>query len=625
MVNDILPSEIPFFSSNSIVATNYSFNAAAKTVTVNETGIKRFLYIVNSTRNEVIYNPYRSNLGGTYSSGVITLTFDTSVYMNNNDSLLVLYEGATSKLVTLQATNNVGTPQDLSTTAEGHLEVAIHAPRLPFGSIHTESITPVFQIDSVYGINAAEMLSTTGRAIAGATSATITGNNNLFTVSTGTTSYSFATIQSRRRLRYRAGQGIVGRFTALWPARADSAYLIAGFGTSESGFYFGYAHLSSAGLTSQEFGIFHVTGGVRSIRTLTVSAHTATAGNVSIVLNSATAVDIAVLSGDSITTVANKIAAGTYPGWTAEARGSTVIFLANDAAVKSGTYTATGAGVTASFATTLEGVASTDTFIPKSTWNGDKLDGTGASGATLDPTKGNVFQINIQYLGFGSVVFLVEVGAEGNNAEFVEVHTIRFPNSRTTTSVSQPSFPFTMTAYSAGSTTDLSVKAGSCAGFIEGNIRLIGPRSSFSNVSTTVTTGAYYTLFSIRNDLIHAHGITERANQSVVNILSFGGAHDDATPITFYLLRNATLVGTPNWTRWSTNSCIYYDTAATTATISNNSQIIEVIPIGQSGSLLVPLEDTTTLQPGETITVAATTTTGTSTFTIATLNTREDQ
>ena len=528
----------------------------------------------------------------------------------------------------IQGTNDSGTIVDVPVTQEGHIEVAIHAPRLPFGSVHTESLTPIFQVDPVYGINTTEIVSTTGRAIAGANSAATTGTGNLFTCSTGTTSYSFATLQTRKRLRYRAGQGVIGRFTALWPARADSAYLIAGFGTSESGFYFGYAHLASDGLTSQEFGIFHVTGGVRAIRTLTVSVGASSSANVAVVLNSATGVNIAVTSGDTTTIVANKIAAGTYAGWKASARGATVIFLADDAAVKSGTYTATGSGVTASFATTLEGVKSTDTFIPRSTWNGDKLDGTGASGVTLDPTKGNVFQIGIQYLGFGAITFSVEVDSSGNNPDFVTVHTISIPNTRTTTSVNQPSFPFTITAYSAGSTTDLSVKCGSCAGFIEGDVRLTGPRSSFSDVSTAVADGAgiYYTLFSIRNDYIHGHtGTTERANQSVVNILSFGGAHDDATPIIYYLLRNATLVGTPSWTRWDSSSCIYYETAATTATITGNGQIIQVIPVGQAGTILLPLEDTTTLQPGETLTVAARAVTGTSTFTIATLNTREDQ
>lgn len=511
-------------------------------------------------------------------------------------------------------------------TAEGHLEVAIHSPRLPFGSVHTENLTPIFQSDAVYGINPSEIVPTIGRAIAGASSAAATGTNNLFSVSTGTTSFSFATLQTRKRLRYRAGQGVVGRFTALFPARADNAYLIAGLGTSESGFYFGYANLAAAGLTSQEFGVFYVTGGVRSIRTLTVSAHTATAGNVSVVLNSATAVDIPILSGDSVTAVANKIAAGTYPGWTAEARGATVIFLANDAGVKSGTYTATGAGVTASFATTLEGVLSTDTFIPQSTWNGDKLNGTGASGVTLDPTKGNIYQIGIQYLGFGAITFQIEAGLNNNNPDFITVHTLNFPNTRTSTNISQPSFPFTMTAYSAGSTTDLSVKSASVSGFVEGVIRLTGQRSSFSSTRTTVSTGDYFALFTIRNNTVHGQsGTVERANQSIVNLLSFGGAHDDATPILYYLLRDATLLGTPNFTKWSPSSCIDIDTAATTATITDNGQIVQVIPVGQSGTALIALEDTTTIQPGETITVAATTVTGTSTFTIATLNTREDQ
>lgn len=519
-----------------------------------------------------------------------------------------------------------GNQVPLAATAEGHLEVAIHSPRLPFGSIHVENLTPIFQADAVYGINTSELLPSTGRAIAGVGSATAVGTGNLFNVSTGTTSYSFATLQTRKRLRYRAGQGVVGRFTALFPARADNAYLIVGLGTSESGFYFGYAHFTAGGLTSQEFGIFHVTNGVRSIRTLTVSAHTATAGNVSIVLNSATAVDIPILSGDSITAVANKIAAGTYSGWVARARGATVVFLANDAGVKSGTYTATGAGVTASFATTLEGVLSTDTFIPQSTWNGDKLDGTGASGVTLDPTKGNIYQIGIQYLGFGAITFQIEAAFTNNNPDFVTVHTMNFPNSQTTTNISQPSFPFTMTAYSAGSTTDLSVKVASISGFVEGLIKLTGQRSSFSNTSTAVSTGAFYTLFTIRNNTIHGQsGTVERANQSIVNILSFGGAHDDATPILFYLLRNATLVGTPNYTKWSATSCIYTDTAATSATITDNGQIVKVVPVGQAGTILVEFEDTTTLQPGETLTVAATTVTGTSTFTIATLNTREDQ
>jgi hypothetical protein len=46
-----------------------------------------------------------------------------------------------------------------------------------------------------------------------------------------------------------------------------------------------------------------------------------------------------------------------------------------------------------------------ETKIPKSSWNKDKLDGTGVSGITLDITKFNIFWIDYQWLGAGRVRF----------------------------------------------------------------------------------------------------------------------------------------------------------------------------------------------------------------------------
>ena len=93
MAADILPSEIPFFSSKSIVATDYTFDASAKTVVVASAGYKRMLYIVNTTHGEVLYNPYDEQLSGTLSSTGVTLDFDTSIFMSDADNLLVMYEG----------------------------------------------------------------------------------------------------------------------------------------------------------------------------------------------------------------------------------------------------------------------------------------------------------------------------------------------------------------------------------------------------------------------------------------------------------------------------------------------------------------------------------------------------
>ena len=518
-----------------------------------------------------------------------------------------------------------GAFKNVKLTQEGHVEVAIQSPRTPFNAVHVENLNPEFQADAVYGINPREIITTIGHSVTpgASSSGAATGANNLFKCATGTTQYSFASIQSRKRLRYRAGQGIVGRFTALWGTPVASSIVVAGLGTSESGFYFGYNGTS--------FGILHSTGNTREIQTLTVTTASTDINNFQVQLAGVTTSVTATNNGSTVKT-AYEISKGTYPGWKAEARGSTVVFLADSVGNKTGTFSLaqSGAAIAAAgtFAETLAGATTADTWIPQASWNGDKLDGTGPSAVTLDTTKGNVFQIDIQYLGFGAIVFKVEVCPNGNNPDFVVVHTIAVPNSRTSVTVNQPSFPFTMAAYSAGSTTDVSVSCGSFAGFIEGEKKLTGPRKTFfveTNGYVGSSASTYYPLFTIRNDLTHAHnGNTLRANQSVVYPLSLSCSHDDATPITFYVIRNATLLGTPSFSRYDNESCIYLDTAATTCTF-NSGNVQFAYTLGQNSGGAYRFEDELKIQPGETLTLAARAVTGTATYVIASLNTREDQ
>lgn len=538
----------------------------------------------------------------------------------------MLVGGVINPQATIYGSDDAGNRREAAVTAEGHLEAAIHAPRLPFGSVHVENLNPIFQSDPVYGINPYEVIKTTGNSAspAGATTGAATGTSNLFKCSTGTTAYSFASIQSKKRLRYRAGQGVVGRFTALWSAPVANSTVVAGFGTSESGYYFGY--------DGTTFGILHSTGGVREIQTLTITTASTATDDYQITL-AGTSYTVTATNNGSTTKTAYEISQGTYAGWKAQARGATVVFLADSAIDKTGTFSVAQAGAVTpaagSFVETLAGAAPSNNWIPQTTWNGDKLDGTGASGVTLDKTKGNVFQIDIQYLGFGDVSFKIETSLTGNNPDFVTVHTLKQNNTRTSTSVNQPAFPFTMAAYSAGSTTDVSVSVGSFAGFIEGEKKLTGPRMSFSvetNGYVGSTAATYYPLFTIRNDYTHSHnGNTERANQSVVYPLSISCSHDDATPVTFFLIRNAALQGTPSFTRYDSSSCLYWDTAATTCSFTNNGQKQFALCLGQSNGGAFRFEDELDLLPGETLTLAARAVTGTATYVIASLNTREDQ
>jgi hypothetical protein len=514
-----------------------------------------------------------------------------------------------------------GTSQELSSTQEGHLEVAIHHPRLPFGSVHTEKLTPVFQTDGVYQVNSQQIIASTGLSVGtGANSGSNTTSNNKLVSSTGTTQYSFASMQSRRRLRYRPGQGVVARFTGLFSTPAANSILVAGVGTAESGYFFGYNGTS--------FGILYSTGGVREIQTMTITTASTATNDYVVTLPNTVTVNVTATNNSSTTRTAHEIAQGVFPGWKASAVGSTVIFLADSVGSKSGTFSLaqTGAGTPAagSTAETLAGVAATDTWITQSNWNGDKLDGTGASGITLNPQKGNVFQIDIQYLGFGDIVFKIEVNpTNGNNPEFVTVHTIRYGNTYTSVSQSQPSFPFTMAAYSAGSTTDVSVSIGSFAGFIEGEKRAIGPRESYYNNSgVTSSTSAYTPLFTVKNGLV----FKGRANQVVSNLISLHGASKSNTGLTtFYLIRNATLTGPTNYTAWDTNSATHLDSASTGCSFTDNSQVVWTGNVAESSSFNYALSDQEiTLQPGESYTLAVRSVTATAVC-IGGINTREDQ
>ena len=514
--------------------------------------------------------------------------------------------------IEIQGKNDDGELKTVAVTPEGHVETEIHGPILPFGALHTENLTPLFQADAVYNVNQNEANVTQSG------SGTVTVSDSLFLCSTGTTVGSQAVLQSRKRLRYRAGQGVVGRFTAVYTSPVANSYQIVGYGHAEDGVYIGYV--------GTQFGVLYVNRGVREQRTLTVTTGSSTTENLTITLNG-TAYSVPVTNSGNIQRTVYEISRFDYAGWTAYPNGATVVFLRDSAGTASGTYSLAGTTAVGTFAQTKAGVASTDTFIDQSSFNVDKLDGTGPSGFTIDPQKGNVFQIDIQYLGFGAIVFKVEVApTDGNNANWEVFHIIRNPNTLTTSTFGNPSFPFTMAGYSAGSTTNLTVKCASYMGGIEGQKMLHGNRFSYYNQLTTVTAASYQCLMTIGNKLTYGN----RSNQSVINILSVSGAVKHTNPVIYYLVRNATLAGNPNFSDYSTNSSSIIDTSATTCTFNLN-QVIWSGHLGETGEIdhhfgngSFNMEEVT-LQPGEYITLCAKAAAGSPSYVTGSINTREDQ
>lgn len=155
-----------------------------------------------------------------------------------SDTITSTTPAVTAKAILTGKTDG-GQYLDVPVTGEGHIEISISDPLLPFGAVHAESLTPVMQASAIYGLGRDQLLTQIG-------SGTATHSGNLFTVATGTTANSLASIVSRQRLKYRPGQGMLARFTALFSAPAASSALLAGLGTGEGGFYFGYNGTSSS-------------------------------------------------------------------------------------------------------------------------------------------------------------------------------------------------------------------------------------------------------------------------------------------------------------------------------------------------------------------------------------------
>lgn len=502
-----------------------------------------------------------------------------------------------------------GLYKDIPATEEGHIEVAVHDPLTTFGYLDTSTDTVVFQSDFTYGILGDSIYTVTSG------SGTTTSSNQLGVLTTGTTIYSYSVLESRRRLRYRPGQGVKVAFTAMYDTPVINSYQGAGCGTAENGIYFGYGDTND--LTDTSFGILHVRGGKREIKTLTVTTKATSAGNVTVTLNgTAFTVPVTDATAGTLQKTVWDIATYTgYTGWDAYPKGATVVFVRKSAGATAGTQSF-GAGTTGSAATIVQtraGVASTDTFYPQSEWNMDVCDGSGSednpSGFTLNPQALNIFRFKIGYLGTHDIICQVRVSPDGNNPTWLTVHKVPFIGNSTTTSFTNPSFPFNSFAYSAGSTTDLTLTIGSFYGAVEGSKNELGSRAVIDNtLSASVTNAAYWAICTVLNPRVFNSVI----NQAVLKIVVITGAAEHNNPVKFYMIKNGALVGNPNFTQYSTYNCTLYDTAATQVTFSTNDQKQFTASLGSSGNFIEQYSgqgtfnaEEFTVQPGEWYTLCA--------------------
>lgn len=256
---------------------------------------------------------------------------------------------------------------------------------------------------------------------------------------------------------------------------------------------------------------------------------------------------------------------------------------------------------------------SVDTWVPQESWNGDKMNGAGGisnpTGQNLDPTKGNVYQINFQWLGFGLIEFAIENSSTGR---FVPVHSVAYANNNTVPSLLNPSFPILWSVENTTNNTNITLKGASCVGEIEGKIVYLGPTNAIGNSKAGVTT-ALTNIITIRNKSTYQ----TLTNRTPINILKYSLSVDGNKPAEFQLIKNTTLGGTPSYTDISTNTSVMdYDTAGTTIT---GGQVIDFGTLAAAGSISEGGQDPSDIiiLPGETLTLAANATSTTTDVTAA--------
>ena len=139
-----------------------------------------------------------------------------------------------------------------------------------------------------------------------------------------------------------------------------------------------------------------------------------------------------------------------------------------------------------------------NTPVLQANWNGDKLNGSGPSGLTLDLTKAQILWADFEWLGVGSVRMGFVI-----NGQFIVCHTFNHANLITSTYITTASLPLRYEIFNTAGTTGSSILKQICSTVIsEGGYELRGSQQAIGIPITAPRTfavaGTYYPIVSIR-------------------------------------------------------------------------------------------------------------------------------
>jgi hypothetical protein len=198
-----------------------------------------------------------------------------------------------------------------------------------------------------------------------------------------------------------------------------------------------------------------------------------------------------------------------------------------------------------------------DTPVAQSSWNVDKMNGSGPSGITLDITKAQILFIDIEWLGVGSVRcgFCVD-------GEFYTCHVFHHANLIASTYITTASLPLRYEIFNTAGTAAGSTLKQICSSVIsEGGYELRGIQQAVITPITApvslTTAGTYYPVISLRLKTAYLDAI---AIISAISVMGVGtGIYN------WKILESCTTAG-GTWVSAGADSAIEYNTTGTGVT-----------------------------------------------------------
>jgi len=219
-----------------------------------------------------------------------------------------------------------------------------------------------------------------------------------------------------------------------------------------------------------------------------------------------------------------------------------------------------------------------DTAIEKDDWNIDRFDSYGPSGKTLDITKSQIFVIDIEWLGVGSVRFGVVI-----DGVVYYVHQFNHANSLDAVYMSTPNLPIRFEISNDGTGAANSVEEICTTVISEGGIEptgIIRGVSTEDNVIDANTAGQVYAALGIRLKSTHLDNIVQLEKFSVI-----ATTNDD---FEWLILLNPTVAGTFTYSA-QTNSAVETAVGATANTVTGG--IVMSCGYGKAGSVITDIVD----------------------------------